>query len=599
MQTRLLASLLSISALIAAAQDARAGTIGPQVPLAQFRSYALRGDFAAAGVGLRNLGRGSIPLTLPVGARLVQAFLYWSIIDRSPPAPAVRINGTSVDGTLVAQAGSPCWPNLDSAEAYPPEVFNWIFRADVTTLVSADVNLVSGVPTGLVDGHDPDTNPDAFPLAEGASLVAVYEDTTQPERSIVLYDGGETFFGGAVEATLDLGDRGIVPMGSARLAWIVADGQARYAGDRARVAGEPVAGPGAAVRAADAFDGSDGGGPVVTSGMWDTLLVDFSGRVEDGATRIEISLEGGPTFDCLTWVAQAASIQIEPSPGATSTSSVTTTTTTSTTTSTSPTTTTCDTTTTTTTTCDTTTTTTTTTCDTTTHTTTTSGSTTTGPSTSTTSAFGSTMTTSTATASTTTVTALASTSTTTTTAPVVDEVCGNCLDDDGNGLIDFEDSACCALPASLAIRSARITPHGAASRVRLRATLPPSAAAQTDAGTHDVVLQMRQVGGDQLLCAQLPAARFVRKGARLRFVDRQGQVPSAQRLTAVSLRVLRDGSARLRAKGKRVTFRSPAGSDVVLGLGFRGASREACAWTGTGLRTSATGALKVRVRKAR
>src|SRR5207249_710401 len=46
--------------------------------------------------------------------------------------------------------------------------------------------------------------------------------------------------------------------------------------------------------------------------------------------------------------------------------------------------------------------------------------------------------------------------TTTTLAPT--EVCGNCADDDGNGLTDDEDPACCANPAAMQVKKVLIVP---------------------------------------------------------------------------------------------------------------------------------------------
>src|SRR5262249_31949779 len=51
--------------------------------------------------------------------------------------------------------------------------------------------------------------------------------------------------------------------------------------------------------------------------------------------------------------------------------------------------------------------------------------------------------------STTTTTLSGVSSTTTTLAPPPKEICGNCVDDDGDGLTDFEDAACCGTNIAL------------------------------------------------------------------------------------------------------------------------------------------------------
>jgi hypothetical protein len=68
--------------------------------------------------------------------------------------------------------------------------------------------------------------------------------------------------------------------------------------------------------------------------------------------------------------------------------------------------------------------------------------------------------------------------TTTTTLPPA-EVCGNCRDDDGNGLVDDLDPACCADPLPLRIRPGRIAAgrHAGSRSFRLRLDLAPRFAA--------------------------------------------------------------------------------------------------------------------------
>jgi hypothetical protein len=55
-------------------------------------------------------------------------------------------------------------------------------------------------------------------------------------------------------------------------------------------------------------------------------------------------------------------------------------------------------------------------------------------------------------------------------APPV-EICGNCVDDDGNGLTDFEDPACCPFTFESTVTSGRLVPAEVASAVNLCSTL--------------------------------------------------------------------------------------------------------------------------------
>jgi hypothetical protein len=66
--------------------------------------------YVAAGVGLRNQGSGNIALTgIPAGAQIVQALLYWAILDPSNPGTAMSMNGNPINSTLTSgDQGDPC-----------------------------------------------------------------------------------------------------------------------------------------------------------------------------------------------------------------------------------------------------------------------------------------------------------------------------------------------------------------------------------------------------------------------------------------------------------------------------------------------------------
>jgi Right handed beta helix region len=92
-------------------------------------------------------------------------------------------------------------------------------------------------------------------------------------------------------------------------------------------------------------------------------------------------------------------------------------------------------------------------------------------------------------------------STTSTTLPP--EICGNCLDDDGNGLIDFEDPACCSTVQPLTVTQASF--HPAKSTLHIRVTFPDGTFAGLDPRQQDVHLQVRDASGE-LVCSTIPAA---------------------------------------------------------------------------------------------
>jgi hypothetical protein len=172
-----------------------------------------------------------------------------------------------------------------------------------------------------------------------------------------------------------------------------------------------------------------------------------------------------------------------------------------------------------------------------------------------------------------------STSTTTsTTIPAQQppkEICGNCIDDDNNGLTDFEDPACCSGSQAFTtvLRKAKIRDRGDVSYLRIKSTLASSGLSDVDPmhrGT-DVFLQIRNVAGNELLCAKFPAMKFMRMhGAFKYWWDRKHPpLPSTKGIDDLALVVKKDGSLRMRTLGNRAQFKSPGPSMLEVTLGLR------------------------------
>ena len=284
--------------------------IGPQVPLTQSFSQEVRGDYVAAGIGMRNKGFGTINIALPAGSTKVKAFLYWQIIrDTAGSAPATgTMNGTGITGTLLGSSGSPCWGGtlID------------VFRADVTSIAVNGANVLTNFPSGDTDGHNPFTPPTTFPLLEGASLVVVFQNPAFDFNTVVIKDGAQTFdaqtvatsFGNFTAAPSNATDQ------AAQTTYIVGDGQAIFAGDQASFNSTIVAGPTSAVKPADAFDGADGIAFYPTTGLWDTLNLNVSSFFTPGvATPASADITAGTGTDCLTWGAQVLSVKTHQAAG--------------------------------------------------------------------------------------------------------------------------------------------------------------------------------------------------------------------------------------------------------------------------------------------
>jgi hypothetical protein len=163
---------------------------------------------------------------------------------------------------------------------------------------------------------------------------------------------------------------------------------------------------------------------------------------------------------------------------------------------------------------------------------------------------------------------------TTTTLPPA-EVCGNCIDDDANGLTDFEDPACCVVgvAGTLTLKSARIKPAGGRSALQLHGLLPASAGASLPASS-SVFVQLRREGGAELLCAALPVTASKRT---LRFADKGGAVAGARGIQKAVFKLTKKGTTNLVVSGKQVALASPSAGRVGVTLGFAGPAAGQCA----------------------
>ncbi len=123
---------------------------------------------AVAGVGMAGTTSGTITLSLPSTATVVNATLYWTGRDPFDGGdPTVRFAGTNLTGTLTG--GPALWGTNDFAFAY---------KADVTSLVSPSISSYT-----FEDGFSGD--PDAFTIPYGASLVVVYQDSAVSPTTVV------------------------------------------------------------------------------------------------------------------------------------------------------------------------------------------------------------------------------------------------------------------------------------------------------------------------------------------------------------------------------------------------------------------------------
>jgi len=256
----------------------------------------LHGDYVANGTSLRNEPWDLITIEgIPAGARIVKAFLVWNIMNDTQPPATIKVNGTEFTGTVVGTSGDYCW-DVD---------YSYTYLADVTpVIVGNGVYNISGYPTGLTDFSDPWVSAEP-PLAEGASLIVIYEHELEPLRAIVFAVGNDW---APSEYTITWDKPAVTPV-EAKNTWIVVDGQNNAPNDVAEFNNVVVAGPGATIRPNDAFPGADHRTGASSYGaLWDTLTIDVSNLVSGGSTSATVGIDW--ESDCIGLVADVFSVRI-------------------------------------------------------------------------------------------------------------------------------------------------------------------------------------------------------------------------------------------------------------------------------------------------
>ena len=155
------------------------------------------------------------------------------------------------------------------------------------------------------------------------------------------------------------------------------------------------------------------------------------------------------------------------------------------------------------------------------------------------------------------------------------EVCGDCRDNDGDGLVDFEDPDCCDAGTGqlydMDLRKGRLrSKTSTASLLRLKGTLAKSGLASRIAlpGQH-VGIQLRTDAGE-VLCAAVPSGSFTKKKQTFRFTRKKKPVPSdiGRDLDKVVVKVTKKGQVKFRLKAKRAALVTPAPGLLRVTVGF-------------------------------
>ena len=252
----------------------------PATTLTSSVSVTLPGDYVAAGVGLRDKATGTINISgVPVGATVVRAFLYWGMLanGEEPSLGQMNFNFNPIDGSLIGSGPDTCWGRSNS----------FTYRADVTPLLTATGNGTYSL-TGVATGGNV--------LAQGASLVVIYQLDGAPAKTVMLADGNISILIGSATGTASFAGFSATAPVSAKTTFIVGDGQtfpetASFTGSAG------------SVTFINPFDGSDGP-------LWDTDTFNVSSRVGGGSGLSAAAISIGS--DCLQWSAQAFSVTTPP-----------------------------------------------------------------------------------------------------------------------------------------------------------------------------------------------------------------------------------------------------------------------------------------------
>jgi len=257
-----------------------------------YAQFNVRGGYTSSGVGLRNRGRGTIGISgVPAGATVVRSYLFWSILGNAEQTRFSRglFRGRPIQGTRVGRGAAPCWGGVSTGYAY---------RANVTGLATGNgAYSLAGFASSRTDGADPFRTTAPAPLAEGASLVVIYQKSGYPLTRVVVANGYGMTSGGALTKSMPFGFAASNPVGEVRTTFIGGDGQS--AGEPlTRVNGVPVTSPD--------WDGTDGPLPRYSQGnLWDTDTIGIGRLVRPGDRSATLRVDGGP--DCISWVAQVLS----------------------------------------------------------------------------------------------------------------------------------------------------------------------------------------------------------------------------------------------------------------------------------------------------
>jgi len=189
-------------------------------PLILFKNYFVTGDYVVGGwvegppdgsgyapgsisfPDLKQPSQNGVPTTVPKGADIVAAYLYWATVESSQSSFAGQhayFNGYSITGTVLGNPNAPVsWSAGGCSGSAQGSKTMRTYRADVHPYLPLDTNPASptfgaliangSIPVRLADSG---SNGNTAPNALGATLVIIYRvlAPVAPLNAIVIYDG--------------------------------------------------------------------------------------------------------------------------------------------------------------------------------------------------------------------------------------------------------------------------------------------------------------------------------------------------------------------------------------------------------------------------
>jgi hypothetical protein len=148
------------------------------------------------------------------------------------------------------------------------------------------------------------------------------------------------------------------------------------------------------------------------------------------------------------------------------------------------------------------------------------------------------------------------------------EICGNCIDDDGDGKVDYEDDDCCDNTGGMTIRKMTVRTKSEVGKNRLvfKALYSPRVDPDFNPATAGTTLQLRDADGN-FFCQDIPFKsnpRRIKMGV-FKFRDKTGLMAAGLRKAKFKI-AKKDRHATFKTRGRKMAFREPVSNDVLVTL---------------------------------